>query len=65
MKITPGQTIELDGQKVVAREVFRASGVTWVRYTCGSRRDDPSNSRYATRDEWLSWFFFQQAPIAS
>lgn len=60
MKIEPGQTISLDGQTLVARETFRASGTTWVRYSVAGKRSD--ESRYTTRDEWLAWFFRQRQP---
>lgn len=58
MKIEAGQKITLDGQTLVAREVFRAGGTTWVRYVITGKRTC-DESRYATREEWLEWFFRQ------
>jgi hypothetical protein len=40
----------VDNERLVAKEMFRATGVKWIRY----QRPNDEN-RYATQEEWDIW----------
>ena len=50
MSISVEDVVVVDGVRREVYELFRASGVQWVRY----KEPDGSN-RYATELEWLKW----------
>ena len=50
MSISVKDVVVVGGVRCKVYELFRASGVRWVRY----KESDGSN-RYATEPEWLKW----------
>lgn len=61
MTLRVGDSVIVHGEHLVIKELFRATGVKWVRYDLA--RNEPTKgrnteympSRYVTEVEWRNW----------